>query len=82
MTQAITAQVDPNLCRGCGICEKICEYGAVSLVENEAGYVMAEVNPALCKGCGACSVACPSRAITPLHFTNEQIQAMLKTALS
>ena len=81
MTQAITAQVDPNLCRGCGICEKICEYGAVGLVEKETGYVMAEVNPVLCKGCGACSVACPSRAITPLHFTTDQIRAMLKIAL-
>ncbi|MFQ6125436.1 MAG: FAD-dependent oxidoreductase [Candidatus Heimdallarchaeota archaeon] len=81
MTQAITAQVDSNLCRGCGICEKICEYGAVGLIEQEAGYVMAEVNPVLCKGCGACSVACPSRAITPLHFTTDQIRAMLKPAL-
>jgi len=81
-TQAITAQVDPNHCRGCGICEKICEFGAIRLVDQDTGYVISEVNPALCKGCGACGVACPSRAITPLHFTTDQIRVMIKSALS
>ena len=81
-TQAISAQVDPNHCRGCGICENICEFGAIHLVERDTGYVISEVNPALCKGCGSCGVACPSRAITPQHFTTDQIRVMIKSALS
>ena len=56
-------------CTGCGKCVIVCPYTAISLGEDGK----ASVNAALCKGCGSCAAACPSDAITPLHFTDDQL---------
>ena len=69
---ATTARVDERKCVGCGYCEMVCAYGAVSVVEKR-GRRVAEVNPALCKGCGACSGACRSGAIDLRHFTDSEV---------
>jgi heterodisulfide reductase subunit A len=74
--EPITARVDETLCRGCGICAKACEYGAITLKESN-GIFVSEVNEVLCKGCGACAAACPSRAIKCKHFTTEQLISMI-----
>ena len=51
--------IDAEICRGCRLCEQVCEFGA--LVFDERRKVMT-INELLCRGCGACSVACPSGA--------------------
>jgi len=51
--------IDPEICRGCRLCEQVCEFGALTLDERQK--VMA-INELLCRGCGACSVTCPSGA--------------------
>jgi len=68
--EPIVARVDEEVCAGCGLCEKMCGYGALSL--EEPGRTMT-VNEALCKGCGACSSICPSGAMSLKHFTYRQI---------
>ena len=68
--EPIIAFVDEEVCSGCGLCEKVCPYGALSLDGRERVMM---VNRALCKGCGACAVACPSSAISLSHFTPRQI---------
>ena len=40
------------------MCEKACEYGAVSVKDN-----LAEIDYTKCTGCGACAKACPTGAI-------------------
>jgi heterodisulfide reductase subunit A len=79
-TEALTAQVEAALCRGCATCTQICPFGAISLTES-AGLGVAQVNEALCQGCGACAPACSSRAITVRHFRDDQIGAVLEAAL-
>ena len=82
--EGIVSSVDPELCRGCGRCEEVCEYSAIAVEDAEElgpGVRVARVNEGLCKGCGACSVACPTRAVTMRHFTNEQIVAMLEALM-
>ena len=64
-----TAEVDPELCIGCGVCIKICPYNAITKNEDK----IATVNKVLCKGCGLCGASCLSHAITIHHFTNDQI---------
>ena len=68
--EPIVAFVDEEVCSGCGLCEKVCPYGALSLDSRERVMM---VNRALCKGCGACAGVCPSGAISLSHFTPRQI---------
>jgi heterodisulfide reductase subunit A len=79
--EGIVSSPDPELCRGCGRCVEVCEYGAPSLVESSEGVFISEINEVLCKGCGTCAVACPTKAITMRHFSTEQIGAMLEALL-
>jgi len=81
-TEAITAVVNPDLCRGCGRCEEVCEFKAIELVEVTPKVVNARVNEISCKGCGTCSVTCPTGAITMKHFTEKQVSAMVEAALT
>ncbi len=76
--EPLAARVDETLCRGCGVCEQICEYGAITLKELN-GLFVSVVNEALCTGCGACAVACPARAIKCKYFDLEQITSMIET---
>jgi len=80
-TEAITAVVNPDLCRGCGRCEEVCEFKAIELVEVAPKVVNARVNEISCKGCGTCSVTCPTGAITMRHFNERQINAMVEAAI-
>ncbi len=56
-----TRAVCKNGCIGCKICEKKCESGAISVVDNHA-----EIDDAKCSGCGACAEACPQKCIAVL----------------
>jgi len=75
-TEALTSVVDTALCIGCGLCEEICPYGAHYIEGGKSKTI--EV---LCRGCGACAAECPRRAITMLHFTDQQVLAQIKAAL-
>jgi len=80
-SSGVVARVNEGLCRGCGRCVEVCEFGAPSLVEVSPGVRVARVNPVMCKGCGACAAACPTGAMTAMHFTDQQITAMVQAAL-
>lgn len=80
-TEAITAVVNPDLCRGCGRCEEVCEFKAIELMEVAPKVLNARVNEISCKGCGTCSVTCPTGAITMRHFNERQINAMVEAAI-
>ena len=73
--EPVVSFVDEELCMGCGLCENMCTYGALSL--NESGTTMM-VNQALCKGCGACASVCPSGAMSLKHFKYRQIMDELE----
>ncbi len=77
-TEAVTATVNPDLCRGCGRCEEVCEFNAIELVEVAPKVINARVNEISCKGCGTCSVTCPTGAISMKHFTQRQINNMVE----
>ncbi len=76
--ESVTCAVDPLLCSGCGLCEEVCVYGALSL-DQRRGVMTA--NQVVCKGCGACATACPSGAIVVKHFTPGQILAEVEAAV-
>ncbi len=70
-----TIALDPSVamvnllrCAGCGLCVKACPYSAIELKES-----VASVNTYLCKGCGTCASTCRDKAITLIHFDDQQI---------
>ncbi len=73
--EPIIANVDEEVCAGCGICEVLCPYSAIEIDKQEK---VAKINPALCEGCGTCCAACPSGALELEGFRRKQILSMIK----
>ena len=73
--EPIIANVDEEVCAGCGICEVLCPYSAIEIDKQEK---VAKINPALCEGCGTCCAACPSGALELKGFRRKQILSMIK----
>ncbi len=75
----IIAKVDETRCRGCGRCEEICEYGAITVVEDKArGVLVSKVDEIRCEGCGTCAVVCCNKAITVYNFLRGQVEAQVR----
>jgi len=74
------SEVDQTRCLGCGLCELLCPFSAIRVVETEKGS-KAETIPASCKGCGGCSASCPQKAVTVYHFSDEQLTAQIEALL-
>ena len=52
------AKIDGGKCDGCGLCETMCQFGAIR--GNGAGFA---VDPVRCEGCKVCVAFCPAGAI-------------------
>jgi len=75
--EPLVAQVDQDLCVGCGFCELACPFGAMHLVKIPGKGYRSENIPAYCKGCGVCAAGCPMQAIDMSHFRNRQLLAAI-----
>jgi heterodisulfide reductase subunit A len=78
-SEAIKAVVDREACTSCGICGRVCPYGAIRV--DVKAKTPAEVVSAACSGCGTCAAECTFEAITMQHFTDQQILAQVDAAL-
>ncbi len=76
--EAITSQIDEELCTMCGVCASICPFSAIVWEKGQT----AKVIEAACAGCGACAAACNFGAITMRHFTDEQYTAQIRAVLA
>lgn len=73
--------VDPLVCRGCGTCVQVCEFGAPALGERRPGVFVSVIDEGRCRGCGTCAARCPSGAITQNALSDEQLVASMETML-
>ncbi len=62
------AQVDSELCNGCGTCERRCQMEAVSLIDEKS-----VVDLDRCIGCGVCVPTCPEKAMNLKKKADERI---------
>jgi len=78
--EGVVSCVQEFMCRGCGECEAVCPFNAISVITGEEGVKVASVQEALCKGCGMCAVACPTGAASVKHFGDAEVLTMVETA--
>jgi electron transport complex protein RnfB len=64
------AQVDEDLCTGCGVCEERCQMDAVEIIED-----ISNINLDRCIGCGVCVPTCPEEAIELIEKEEKTIPA-------
>ncbi len=74
------AEVNQELCIGCGICETLCPYGAIKVHETHLGR-KAKVSEVECQGCGACAGGCPTGAVMRRNYELDQMFAQIEGIL-
>ena len=64
-------------CTGCGLCSTVCHFDAITMKEDDEGFIKPEIDEDRCKECGKCARLCPS-----LHPINRRIPAETRLCLS
>jgi ferredoxin len=64
------AEVNAELCAGCGECEERCQVDAIRLDDEK---MTANVDLTRCLGCGLCVAACPENAIELRNKISETV---------
>jgi heterodisulfide reductase subunit A len=87
-TSGLVAEVSEDKCIGCGECEEVCPYKAITMVEIDKEFEdisftvkKSNINAAVCKGCGTCAATCKVGAIMVKHYDFDQISTMIDSYL-
>ena len=74
--ELFTLAVDPEACKGCGLCVISCPKDLIHFSDelNDRGYnyVVFDGDPSLCGGCTLCAVACPDQGIEVWNHKEQQ----------
>jgi MinD superfamily P-loop ATPase len=65
------ARIDGTACIGCGKCDELCRFGAITVPQPGANGVFS-VDAIACEGCGVCAHFCPAEAIKMVPVVNGQ----------
>jgi len=76
--EAGKVMVDPDKCRFCLTCIRVCPHHAIQEVRVNHEKWVAQIADLACQGCGICAVVCPAEAIKSKDWSDEQILAELK----
>jgi len=59
VTSTFIAEIDKEVCVGCGVCVKTCPINAIEMITEKNP----EIDKAVCLGCGVCALKCKSGAL-------------------
>jgi heterodisulfide reductase subunit A-like polyferredoxin len=65
----IQPQFDMAACTGCGLCEELCPYAALTVDTEKGNWIDEEY----CLGCGMCVGQCPEDAIKLVHLATGDV---------
>ena len=57
-----SAEIDPEICTGCGECFKACRFEAIEK-KTCGNRTIFSIDPMSCEGCGVCCIVCPDKAV-------------------
>ncbi len=63
LEKALTSEKTPlaeDKCIGCGACQAVCKYNAITLLPNSEGFLWANIDTSKCVDCGLCKKVCPA----------------------
>lgn len=79
------AVVDTSKCTACLTCVRICPFNVPEIKAElmGVGNIMgaAHIEAAICQGCGSCVSECPAQAIQLMHYTDQQMDAIVNALL-
>jgi heterodisulfide reductase subunit A len=75
MVEVEKVKADPQKCRACLTCIRICPHKAIQLVRVDSEKWVAKIYDLACDRCGICAAICPAKAIKLEGYSNEQILA-------
>jgi len=77
-----TAEVDETICVGCGLCEVICPYEAIKMIEIQPNKIISVTDEIKCQGCGTCVASCPVGARDHRWWRDSQYLAQIDAVLN
>ncbi len=79
MTRSYLFNPEKTLCSGCSACSSVCTHQAISMCEDDEGFLYPVINQARCVSCGLCERACP---VVGNHQANSEIGQKSYLAIS
>ena len=77
MQKNILCRVKSQDCCGCGACANKCPVKAISMRENEEGFLAPAIDENLCTDCGLCAKACPALNVRYENTTEPECYAAM-----
>ena len=74
----ITLYNDKTECCGCGACSSACPKDAITMQENEYGFIYPEIDSKKCVECGLCISSCHYKSANDLHIPIKSLAAVNK----
>ena len=72
----ITLYNDKTECCGCGACSGICPKNAITMQEDEYGFIYPEIDSKKCVECGLCISSCHYKSADDLHTPIKSLAAV------